>query len=222
MSAVASSRVDTVPLGLKPLLAVYGYGLGLGLYGFYAVQRPTIRVHVAGSERVRRDRPYIFALWHETVLLALQWCAPRFPRPLNAHPHAFMQHPLWYMKPIHVVLGFIGVERIVLGSTGYEGQEAARELVRYLRAGYSTVLLPDGPAGPSRVLRHGILHLAANSDLAIVPLRFRASPRIVLPTWDKKQVAIPFSRIDVQIGEPLVVPRDDPGSAQEELISALG
>ena len=53
-----------------------------------------------------------------------------------------MQHPLWYMKPIHVVLGCIGVERIVLGSTGYHGREAARTLVEYLRAGYSTALSP--------------------------------------------------------------------------------
>jgi lysophospholipid acyltransferase (LPLAT)-like uncharacterized protein len=133
-----------------------------------------------------------------------------------------MQHPLWYMKPIHVVLGYIGVERIVLGSTGYHGREAAGRLVEYLRAGYSTVLSPDGPAGPRRVLRHGILHLAAESGLAIVPLRLHAWPHVVLPTWDRKRIAVPFSRIRVEIGAPIVVSAEAPGSAEEDLIRELG
>jgi hypothetical protein len=56
-----------------------------------------------------------------------------------------MQHPFWFMKPVHLFLRFIGIERIILGSTGHHGQEAADELVTCLRKGCSTVLLPDGP-----------------------------------------------------------------------------
>lgn len=222
MSARDSYRVDTGPTRLKPVIGVYGYAIGLGLYAYYAVQRLTVRVHVAGSERIDRDRPYIFCLWHQAVLLALQWCVPRFPSPLNARPHAFMQHPLWYMKPVHVVLGLIGVEHLVLGSTGHHGREAADELVTYLRAGYSTVLSPDGPAGPPRVLKHGVLHLAAESGLAIVPLRFNVSPLISLSSWDRKQIAIPFSRIEVGIGDPIVVAADAPDRAERQLLDALG
>jgi len=217
-----TARVDTVPASLKPLLGMYGHSIGFGLYALYAIQRPTIRIDVAGSEQLQPDRPFIFALWHEAVLLALQWSVPRFPWPLNTCPQASMQHPLWYMKPIHVVLGYIGVERIVLGSTGYHGREAAGRLVEYLRAGYSTVLSPDGPAGPRRVLRHGILHLAAESGLAIVPLRLHAWPHVVLPTWDRKRIAVPFSRIRVEIGAPIVVSAEAPGSAEEDLIRELG
>jgi lysophospholipid acyltransferase (LPLAT)-like uncharacterized protein len=57
-----------------------------------------------------------------------------------------MQHPTWYMKPSHVMLRFIGVKKITLGSSGYSGKEAADQLVEYLKKGYSTVILPDGPS----------------------------------------------------------------------------
>ena len=59
--------------------------------------------------------------------------------------YAFMQHPTWYMKPCHVLLGSMGVEKIILASTGHFGRKAADELVEYLKRGYSTVVMPDGP-----------------------------------------------------------------------------
>jgi lysophospholipid acyltransferase (LPLAT)-like uncharacterized protein len=133
MNARPSYRVDTVPTILKPFFLLYGYGVGLALYMYYLVQRPTITFKVAGADRVGHNAPYIFCLWHSSVPLALQWFVPHFPSPLDWHPHALMQHPLWYMKPIQVIVRLIGVKRIILGSAGHEGRHAADELIEYLR-----------------------------------------------------------------------------------------
>lgn len=131
-----SIRVDTAPSALKPLLALYGYASGYALFAYYAVQRTTLTIEFAGTDNLAPDSNYIFCHWHGAVPLALQCSVPHLPSPLTGRSHVWMQHPLWYMKPIHVLLGLIGVDRIVLGSTGHEGRRAADELARLLRAGF--------------------------------------------------------------------------------------
>jgi hypothetical protein len=39
-------------------------------------------------------------------------------------------HPSWYMKPINVCMRLVGIDRIILGSTGHGGRAAAEQLVR--------------------------------------------------------------------------------------------
>lgn len=215
-------RVDTIPALLRPVSWVYGYGLGLTLLTYLLLQRLTIAVEVIGQENLDADSNYIFCHWHGAVPLSLQGSAPRFPSALRSRPHAWMQHPLWYMKPIHVLLRFIGVDKIVLGSTGHDGRLAADELVGELQAGYSTVLLPDGPAGPPRVLKKGLLHIAAQSGVPIVPLRVTASRRLELRSWDRKQLPVPFSTIGIEIGTPIPVTEHTFEDAAGELTEALG
>jgi len=93
-----------------------------------------------------------------------------------------MQHPTWYMKVFHVLLRLVGVDKIILGSTGYSGREAADQLVEYLRRGYSTFLMPDGPAGLPFALKKGILHISMQSEVPIVAIPFRASNFFELKT----------------------------------------
>ncbi len=133
-----------------------------------------------------------------------------------------MQHPSWYMKSIHVLIRLMGVKRIILGSTGHSGREAADQLVEYLRKGYSTVLLPDGPHGPPLLLKGGILHVSLQSQVPIVPMQFRASRFFTSSTWDRKQWPIPFSTIRVQFGNPVQVTKDNFDEMHDEITKALG
>ncbi len=215
-----TSRVDTLPRALRPLLHLYGWGVAAGMYGFFALQRLTVRVEVSGAERIRAGEGYVFCHWHGLVPLLFQAGVPRLPAALAGRPHAWMQHPLWYMKPVHVFLCMMGVREIVLGSSGHEGRRAADDIARLLRAGWSTVVLPDGPAGPPRVLKRGVLHLAARSGVPVVPLRIDASRRLTIPTWDRKQVPLPFSTISLAVGDPILV--GDLDRAERELAAALG
>jgi lysophospholipid acyltransferase (LPLAT)-like uncharacterized protein len=221
-AAFVSIRVDTAPLALRPLLSLYGYAFGYALFAYYAVQRITLTIEFVGTDNLAPDRNYIFCHWHGVVPLALQCSVPHLPSPLIGRAHVWMQHPLWYMKPIHVLLGLIGVRRIVLGSTGHHGRRAADELAGLLRAGYSTVVLPDGPAGPRQTLKRGVLHLASESGVPIVPLQLGASCSITVPTWDRKELPTPFSTIRLRIGQPIAVAGDEFDHAAQLLVLALG
>ena len=97
------------------------------------ILRTTIKVEIAGREHSN----YVFCIWRTFVPLALISTAPNIPRVLERAYNAWMQHPTWYIKVFHVLLRLIGADKIILGSTGHSGGEAADQLVEYLRYPYS-------------------------------------------------------------------------------------
>ena len=201
---------------------VYGYVLGVLWYLSLLMLRVTLSVRVTGMENLSTDSNYIFCQWHESGPLSLQVCTPRFPRYMRRRPHAWMQHPAWYTKPVGVLLSLIGVRRLVLGSTGNDGRRAADELVTYLKDGYSTFVVPDGPSGPARILKKGVLHIALQSGVPIVPLRVTATRCFRSNSWDRKMQPLPFSTIHVEIGPPMVVTTSTFDETFEALVSELG
>jgi uncharacterized protein DUF374 len=135
-------RVDNIPFYLKPLFWLYGYVLGFLLYAFIMLLRFTCRIRFEGEEVLRDHPTVILCSWHENAPSGFVVL-----HRLIRGPQVSMSHPAWYMKPVHIMLWLLGVRRLVLGSTGYEGREAATKLVKYLQGGYSTIILPDGPKG---------------------------------------------------------------------------
>ena len=196
-------RVDKVPIIIRPQFYLYGYGLGVLLFVYVMILRVTIRVKIVGLEKLKKSSNHIFSLWHSFVPVGLAIAAPSIPKVLDRAPQAWMQHLFWYMKPVHVLLRLMGVKKIILGSTGHSGRDAAELLADYLRLGYSTVINPDGPNGPAFILKKGILHLSLKSNVPIVPLRFLSSSYRELKTWDRKKFPKPFSKIEMKIGEPI-------------------
>jgi lysophospholipid acyltransferase (LPLAT)-like uncharacterized protein len=215
-------RVDKVPIIIRPQFYLYGYGLGLLLFIYVMILRASTKVKIVGREKLIKNPNHIFSLWHSFVPMGLAGAAPKIPTVLDRAPQAWMQHPVWYMKPIHVLLRFMGVRKIILGSTGHSGRDAAELLVNYLRLGYSTVINPDGPNGPAFVLKKGILHLSLKSNVPIVPLRFRSSRYRELKTWDRKKLPSPFSEIEMKIGDPIQVTIDNFDYAYKLIERELG
>lgn len=191
-------------------------------YAYLVVQRVTVKVEVVGLERLSPDVNYIFCHWHELLPLTFQASAPRLHPCLLHRPHVWMQHPSWGVSPIRVVVRRMGVERLILGSTGHGGRDAADEVVSYLKRGYSTALSPDGPRGPARVLKKGVLHLALQSGVAIMPMRVTASRYVRSWAWDKKMHPLPFARIRVEFGTPMSVHEESFDESAEALVRALG
>jgi lysophospholipid acyltransferase (LPLAT)-like uncharacterized protein len=133
-----------------------------------------------------------------------------------------MQHPAWYTKPVAVLVSLMGVDRLVLGSTGHDGRRAADKLVSLLQDGYSTLIAPDGPSGPARTLKKGVLHMALQSGVPIIPLRISASRCFRSSSWDRKMQPLPFTTINVAVGSPIVVTTNTFDETFEALTHALG
>lgn len=100
---------------------------------------------------------------------------------------------------------------------------AARALARRLgdlgASGYSLVVTPDGPWGPYRVAKPGALVVARQSGLPILPLAVRARPTFrIARRWDRQVVPLPFSRLDLVVGDAISL---DPRAPLRPLTTAL-
>jgi lysophospholipid acyltransferase (LPLAT)-like uncharacterized protein len=215
-------QVDKVPIIIRPQFYICGYGLGLLLFILLVILRLTTKVKISGREKLRKDSNHIFCLWHSFVPLALISATPLIPIVLDRTPQAWIQHPIWYMKPIHVLLRLMGVKKIIMGSTGHSGREAAEQLLDNLRQGCSTVLNPGGPHGPAFVLKKGILHLSLISGVPVVAVRFSSSGFRELRTWDHKKLSYPFSTLEMEIADPIHVTEENFEHAHDLMERELG
>ncbi|MBM4340771.1 MAG: DUF374 domain-containing protein [Deltaproteobacteria bacterium] len=208
-------HVNEVPLVLKPIFYLFGYGIPcLGSIYLFIV-RFTSKTVFIGKEHLKESSNYIFCFWHTYIFLY-------FTVFFRTQLHVWMQHPTWYMKPSHVMLRLIGVKKIILGSSGYSGKEAADQLVEYLKQGYSTVLLPDGPSGPPFQMKKGILYISLQGNIPIVPMRFHITHSLEIPYWDRRKWPLPFSTITVEYGEPVQITTDNFETAYDLISKSLG
>lgn len=196
-------RVDTVPRPFATLVRLYGWVYAAMLAVLWGLLKLTVRVEHVGRLPDFEIGPHIACAWHEALLPYFVAAMP-YPR-----AHVWMNHPLWYMRGIHVFLGWMGVRKLVLGSSGHGGRAALAALVPELEKGLPTFMNPDGPHGPARQVRDGVLLLSESTGAPVVALRIECSRALRLPTWERKLVPLPWSRVTVTYGQPLVVTRAD-------------
>jgi lysophospholipid acyltransferase (LPLAT)-like uncharacterized protein len=152
--------------------------------------------------------PAVFSFWHENLPLmpALALLARRSAgyHPAPIHALVSQHHDGQF---IGAVVRQFGIEP-VLGSSTRGGAGGLRQLLRLLRQGAMIGLTPDGPQGPRRHAAQGVAQLAALADVPILPCAARSSPRVVLKTWDRMPLPLPFGRGVVVCGPPIIVSRD--------------
>ena len=112
-------------------------------------------------------------------------------------------------------LGF----HITRGSSSNGGKEALDEMISYMegRSGVLSGLTVDGPRGPAGVAKMGVVKLARETGAPMVPVRTWAKRRILLNSWDRAMIPLPFNRIVALAGAVIPVP---PDAAAEEMEAA--
>jgi lysophospholipid acyltransferase (LPLAT)-like uncharacterized protein len=105
------------------------------------------------------------------------------------------------------VLERFGIEH-AWGSSTEGGSRGLRQLLRRLADGYDAGFTPDGPRGPRRRVKPGVLTAARLSGLPIVPVAFSARPMRRLGSWDRTLLPMPFGRGLFLYGEPIRIARD--------------
>jgi Uncharacterized protein conserved in bacteria len=160
----------------------------------------TIRVRVVSADGQThpidpQSRRYLYAFWHETIL------APLVRRRLPARV-LISQHVDGEL--IAQVCHFLGIG-VVRGSTARGGSQALMEMIRGSRDGRHLAITPDGPRGPRREIKPGIVMIASQTGLAIVPIGVGFTRAWRAASWDGFAVPYPFSTIAAVIGEPIVI-----------------
>lgn len=128
----------------------------------------SLRVRHVRVENMQRTPQYIMAFWHAHVLLMVH---ARFTLPLTALISQSRDGEL-----IARVGKWYGVES-ARGSSTRGGSAAVRELIRHARAGRNITLTPDGPKGPARIAKDGVVYAAQATRLPIAPVAFAAKKK---------------------------------------------
>lgn len=81
-------------------------------------------------------------------------------------------------------------------------------LLNEVKNGRDLAITPDGPKGPKFNVQMGIIHLAKNTGLPIIPMTFGASSKKTFKSWDSFMIPYPFSKGVFICGEPIIVNHD--------------
>jgi lysophospholipid acyltransferase (LPLAT)-like uncharacterized protein len=149
-------------------------------------------------------RPHVFLLWHE-ALLPLLWQHRRQAIAIVVSEARDGQ----YLADFAATLGY----RAVRGSSTRGAARALLGAVRELRAGSAVAFTPDGPLGPRRVLKPGIVAAAQRGAYIVVPLHAEADRAWRLDSWDRFMIPKPGARVRILYGRPFEVAPGDAGLA---------
>jgi hypothetical protein len=169
----------------------------------------TWRVRVEGTNPFEGSEPAIATLWHRSVLVA-----------------AFLLRGRPIAVPVSLSrdgdLGAAVLDRLRYpspprGSSSRGATGLLRQMIRSRRAGLWVGVLPDGPRGPARVAKPGVLAVARATGTPIHPAAMAARPAVRFGSWDRTFLPLPFARVWVAYGPPIFVPKSTRDEALEEL-----
>ncbi|OOY36134.1 lysophospholipid acyltransferase family protein [Solemya velum gill symbiont] len=158
----------------------------------------TYRVEYIGREQVDRLKSnaegWIYSSWHENVVVS-QWAERNQGLVMMSSDSKDGE----FSARVMVRMGNFPVR----GSSSHGGMKAARAVIQALKSGSSAGMTPDGPRGPARKAKPGMLFISAVSNCPIIPYHVVSDRYWSLTSWDKQRIPKPFSRVIICIGEPL-------------------
>jgi lysophospholipid acyltransferase (LPLAT)-like uncharacterized protein len=185
-------------------------------YAYIRILRRTMKLEWRGRERLdalRQDGgQVILAFWHSRlVMMPYVYPGGRITVLSSRHRDSEM---------LARVLVRLGLD-LSKGSSTAGGAAGLRDILRKVRAGYDVGFTPDGPRGPRRKVKPGVVAAARLSGLPVLPVAFSSRPAWRLATWDRTMVPRPFGRGLFLYGEPFRVPRNASEEDQASWASAL-
>jgi lysophospholipid acyltransferase (LPLAT)-like uncharacterized protein len=178
--------------------------------GYIRLVHATSRWDYEGLEhldKVRADRRALIAcFWHQRILMMRFLWREAAPFSVLASPHRDGRLLARTVRRLGV--------RVLLGSSNRAGAAGLRTVIRTLRAGECVGITPDGPRGPRLRVQPGVVTAARAAGVPILPVAFGVRRRLVLGTWDRFVVALPFNRGVYVIGAPIELGDAAPESAR--------
>jgi len=162
------------------------------------------RIEYLGEETLRafwaRGEEVILPYWHEqTLLMVFAYRGPRADVLISASKDGEL---------LARTMRFFGV-KAVRGSSSRGGRAAFRALLDLCQERADIVLTPDGPRGPRRELKDGVVQLARLSGRPVVPMAFCCSRGFRFSSWDRFLFPLPFGRGVYAFGEPLYYRKEE-------------
>jgi lysophospholipid acyltransferase (LPLAT)-like uncharacterized protein len=109
----------------------------------------------------------------------------------------------------------------VRGSSSRGGVAALRGMIDAVSAGRVGVHIVDGPRGPARRLKPGLLRIAQRARAPIACGYVGYARAWEARSWDRFQIPLPFTRVLLRFGRMIEVPEQLEGPAFDELLAEI-
>lgn len=185
------------PLGFRILAGFLGWIIPWFLRTWFWTVRVTILHPEIQRKMLGPGRHAIGALWHQNFIFFAWYFRHRGYLVMSSWSRDG-ETMVRVMRP----MGY----RHVRGSSSRGGAEAMHELVQRVRRGRTAAIIADGPRGPARVAKTGVVVAARHTGLPVIPTGAWCCRAKRLRSWDRTALPLPFSRIILSFGEPIQVP----------------
>lgn len=165
----------------------------------------TQRTEIIGEAKVRaywdRGERVILSTWHDQLLLMVTgYRGPGAKILISKSKDGEL---------IARTVAYFG-QGSIRGSSSRGGVSAFRELLSPEAGQFDLAVTPDGPKGPSREPKDGVLQLARLSGRPVVPLAYVAGKGYRFASWDRFLLPYPFARSVFSYGQPFYLDRQMP------------
>lgn len=107
------------------------------------------------------------------------------------------------------------------GSSSRGGAQALQQMIAYMKETHEKRLCGtpvDGPRGPARVVKKGMLAVAKESGALFVPIACSGTRVLTFhKAWDKTMIPLPFSKMVIDFGEPFSIASDADDAEMETM-----
>jgi len=161
-------------------------------YWLLCLYAKTLRLRIENDDvflnHIQKDGKILFASWHQRLFGGFY--APR----IFGLPQSIMISRSRDGDFIAAVVAKMGW-RAVRGSSSLGGKEALLQMVRALMDDRMGAHIVDGPLGPPRIIKPGLISLAQRTGAAICPLYISYEHPWIFNSWDRFMLPKPFSRV---------------------------
>jgi lysophospholipid acyltransferase (LPLAT)-like uncharacterized protein len=182
------------------------------LHIFLTVASRTCRFHISGFENLQMalasGKPLIGTSWHGMTMMVIGSLRKYIDLSsvVTIIPDDFRGDIL------EIFANKIGIYPEKVNLDGDSTMELSRKLVRIIRqvsSGRNCLIHPDGPAGPAYHVKPGVTAIAQKSGALIIPMGGYCRHAYHWNRWDRYTWPLPFSKVQLCVGEPFDVPRTE-------------
>jgi lysophospholipid acyltransferase (LPLAT)-like uncharacterized protein len=181
---------------------------------YHATWRVKAEIHPDTQALLDAGKPVIFAFWHGRMYATVPPILPRDTTDMLVSQSSDG-------NVVTNVLRGVGYKHFVRGSHKRGGMSAMRTMIRSLLVEKHCVcFMLDGPKGPAHEVKPGIIRLAAQTGVPIIPVVSSLSYFMMRFTWmwDKLQYPGILSSVVVRLEAPFYASPKDQDKGEEDRI----
>ena len=189
------------------LQAVLGRWL---LSAIYKTNTWDIRGEKNYKSALKNNKSVIISVWHGNLLVPFMHLAKN-----NYYGLAGMNRDAEIISKIGLKLGW----KLLRGSSSKKGPEIFTEIVKILNNPPSLVALtPDGPKGPEKIPKPGVIRAAQKTGAVIIPVASCSTKNWQFVNWHTFFLEKPFGKIYLEYGNPISFNIDDNFESCEKIL----